>query len=163
MLVQVSPIDEGEALTPGFEGAYKGKQSGSKAIIGLLEVIKSDFERTVRTTEASEKKSQAEFVLADRDLRSDTGGKETKEELDKQDHKTTLSTIESKFADLQTNMDLVDKANAELEELKPVCIDTGMSYTERVEKREEEIAALNNALCLLDTDNVEDDCKNQAA
>ena len=40
--------------------------------------------------------------------------------------------------DLQTNQDLVDKALEELEELKPMCIDTGMSYKERVEKREEE-------------------------
>ena len=30
----------------------------------------------------------------------------------------------------------------QLEELKPTCIDTGMSYAERVAKREEEIKAL---------------------
>ena len=42
-----------------------------------------------------------------------------------------MTTIKEKMKDMQTNMDLVDKA---LEEL-----DTGMSYEERVEKREEEI------------------------
>lgn len=40
-----------------------------------------------------------------------------------------------------------------------MCIDTGMSYEERVEKREEEIEALHKALCILDTDGVEAECK----
>ena len=34
----------------------------------------------------------------------------------------------------------------------------GMSYAKRVEKREEEMSALKNALCILDTDNVESEC-----
>ena len=42
------------------------------------------------------------------------------------------------------------KAMQELEELKPACVDTGMSYEERVARREEEIEALKEALCILD-------------
>ena len=61
--------------------------------------------------------------------------------------------------DLQTNQDLVDTALEELEELKPMCIDTGMSYKERVEKREEEIEALKGALCQLDAEGVEPSCQ----
>ena len=59
--------------------------------------------------------------------------------MDEQDLETTKTTIKEKMKDMQTNMDLVDKALEELEELRPVCIDTGMPYKERVEKREEEI------------------------
>lgn len=40
-----------------------------------------------------------------------------------------------------------------------MCIDTGMSYEERVQKREEEIAALKRALCILDGDKVEPECQ----
>ena len=43
--------------------------------------------------------------------------------------------------------------------LKPMCIDTGMSYKERVEKREEEIEALKGALCQLDAEGVEPSCQ----
>ena len=60
---------------------------------------------------------------------------------------------------LQENMDLLDKSLIELEELKPACVDTGMSYAERVAKREEEMDALKKALCMLDADGVEPDCK----
>jgi len=42
----------------------------------------------------------------------------------------------------KTNMELVDKAFEELNEIKPMCMDTGMTYEERVEKREEEIKKL---------------------
>lgn len=155
--MQASPVDEDD---PGAaSGAYKGSQQKANAVLGLLEVIVSDFERTIKNTSAEEAKEAAEFVEFDRTSKADIGGKETKTELDEQDLETTKTTIKEKMKDMQTNMDLVDAALKELEELKPVCIDTGMSYEERVEKREEEIAALQKALCILDTDGVEADCQ----
>lgn len=157
VFLQASPVDEDD---PGAaSGAYKGSQQKANAVLGLLEVIVSDFERTIKNTSAEEAKEAAEFVEFDRTSKADIGGKETKTELDEQDLETTKTTIKEKMKDMQTNMDLVDAALKELEELKPVCIDTGMSYEERVEKREEEIAALQKALCILDTDGVEADCQ----
>lgn len=158
VFLQESPVNEDD---PGAESvAYKGNQQASKAILGLLEVIVSDFERTIKTTAADEEKEAAEFVEFDRTSKADIGGKTTKTELNDQDLETTKTNIVEKSKDMQTNMDLVDKALEELEELKPLCIDTGMSYEERVEKREEEIDALKRALCILDTDNVEPECNN---
>jgi chromosome segregation ATPase len=156
VLLQASPVDEDD---PGAaSGAYKGNQQASKAILGLLEVIVSDFERTIKTTTAEEEKEAAEFVEFDRTSKADIGGKTTKTELNDQDLETTKTSITEKSKDMQTNMDLVDKALEELEELKPLCIDTGMSYEERVEKREEEIDALKRALCILDAEGVEPEC-----
>jgi len=155
--LQASPVDEDD---PGAaSGAYKGKQDSAKGVIGLLEVIVSDFERTLKNTRAQEEREAAEFVEFDRTSKADIGGKETKTELDEQDLATTKTTLKEKMKDLQSNMDLVDQAAKELEDLKPMCIDTGMSYEERVEKREEEIKALKNALCILDPDGVESACK----
>jgi hypothetical protein len=154
---QASPVDE-DTDGAGFSGAYKGNQKQSTGIIGLLEVMKSDFERTLKTTDASEKKSAAGFVKFDRTAKSDIGGKETKVELDKEDLATTKNAIEQGMLDLQTNQDLLDSAVKTIEELKPTCIDTTMTYDERVKKREEEMAALKKALCILDTEGVESDC-----
>jgi peptidoglycan hydrolase CwlO-like protein len=157
VLAQASPVDE-DTDGAGFSGAYKGNQAQSTGIIGLLEVMKSDFERTLKVTDAAEKKSAAEFVKFDRTARSDIGGKETKVKLDKEDLATTKNAIEQGLLDLQSNQDLLDGAVKTIEELKPTCIDTTMSYDERVQKREEELAALNKALCILDTEGVEADC-----
>jgi len=158
VFVQASPVDE-DTQGPGFEGAYKGKQEASTGIIGMLEVIKSDFDRTIRHTTDAEAKAHADFVEFDRESRSDTSGKETKKKLDEEDLATTLTSIEQKMTDMQTAQDLLDSALKIIEGLKPTCIDTGMSYEERVAKRQEEIKALKAALCILDTEGVEEDCE----
>jgi chromosome segregation ATPase len=155
--IQASPVDE-DTSGPGFKGNYAGNQDASKGIIGMLEVIHSDFDRTVRVTTAAEKKSHEEFTKFDRTSKADIASKTTKKDLDTEDLQTTDNSIDTKMEDLQTAVDLLDGALERLEELKPTCIDSGMSYAKRVEKREEEMAALKNALCILDTNNVESEC-----
>jgi len=155
-LLQASPIAEDN---PGAQkGAYKGNQGASKAILGLLEVIVSDFKRTFSTTEGEEKKAAAAFVEFERTSKSDIAGKTTKVELDEGDLHKTNSKLKKDSDDMHSEMEMTDAALAELEELKPMCIDTGMSYEERVEKREEEIDALKKALCMLDPEGVEAEC-----
>lgn len=153
-----SPVDE-DLKGVEFDSAYKGDQSSSKGIVGLLEVIKTDFERTVRKTEAAEAKSLEDFVNFERSSKSDIGSKDTKKALDKQDLASTKSAIDESMKDLKTATKLLDTALLNIEDLKPVCIDTGMSYAERVAKREEEMKALGKALCALDPDKVESECQ----
>merc|ERR1719450_1745644 len=59
--IQASPVDE-DTSGAGFSGAYQGNQSGSKAVLSLLETIESDFQRTVKPTEAAEEAAHREFV-----------------------------------------------------------------------------------------------------
>jgi len=140
-LLQASPVDE-DTSGPGFAGPYKGKIEASKGVLGILEVIKSDFARTIRTTNASESKAAADFVEFDRASKADIAGKETKKLLDEQDLKTTKADIEQTTSDLQGAMKLLDDAVKTLEALQPTCVDTGMSYEERKEKRQAEMKAL---------------------
>jgi len=157
--VQASPVDE-DTSGPGFSGNYKGDQSSSKAVLDLLETIASDFDRTLRKTEESEAAAHREYVAFSQASESSIAGKTTKKELDEEDLKTTMTSLATKTDDLQTAMDLLDSALKTLEDLKPTCIDTGMSYAERVKKREEEMNALGKALCILDEEGVEADCTN---
>merc|ERR1719203_688386 len=157
VFLQASPLVE-DTSGPGFEGAYKGKQESSKAIIGMLEVIESDFDRTIRVTEAAEKAAHEAFVKLERALKADISGKEEKKALDEEDLITTRDSITARMTDLKTAQSLLDDALHVLEDLKPTCIDSGMSYADRVAKREEEIEALRHALCILDTEGVESEC-----
>lgn len=153
-----SPTED-DTSGPGFEGNYVGSQDAMKGIMGLLEVLLSDFEREARKTTDAENEAQAAFVLYDRAAKGDISAKTTKKELDEEDLATTKATIESKMEEMQKNMDLVDQAVSELEALKPMCIDSGMSYEERVAKREEELEHLKTALCILDEAKVETECQ----
>merc|ERR1719150_757728 len=109
MLLQASPVDE-DTDGPGFKGSYKGSQEASTGIIGLLEVIKSDFDRTARKTLQAEKKAQADFVEFDRTSRVDIKSKETQLEIDKEELKATKSAIDRTVEDMKTNQKLLDGA-----------------------------------------------------
>jgi hypothetical protein len=130
-------------------GTYHGAQEKTGAIFALLETIEDDFDRTARKTQEAEDAAQRDFVEFSQATQASIGGKETKKTLNTQDLETTRIGIKTKTTDLQTAMDLCDAALQELEQLKPTCIDTGMSYSERVKKREEEITALEGALKIL--------------
>merc|ERR1719188_636067 len=156
-LLQESPVDP-DTSGAGFAGAYRGKQESSVAIFGLLEVLESDFERTLRVTKKAEREEAAAFVVFKRDSEASIAGKQTKKTLNEQDLDTTKDSLAAALGDLQTQQDLVDKANKAIEALKSLCIDSGMSYAERVAKRRQEIDALKRALCILDPDRVEDEC-----
>mmetsp|Transcript_28240 Transcript_28240/g.65309 ORF Transcript_28240/g.65309 Transcript_28240/m.65309 type:complete len:703 (-) Transcript_28240:40-2148(-) len=154
---KASPVDE-DTAGAGFKGAYNGQQESADGIIGLLEVIKVDFERTIRTTTASEKQAAADFVEFDRVSKADMGGKSTKMTLSSEDLATTKTAIKASLEDLQNAQDVLDKAMMSIEALKPMCTDTTMPYATRVALREQEIDALKRALCILDTEGVEESC-----
>merc|ERR1719313_360631 len=155
-----SPIDEaGENPGEVAGGSYQGQQKKAEGIIGMLEVIKSDFERSIKQTTEAEDESHRSFVAFDRESKGSISTKETAKAQAESDLKETKIEIKEAMSDLTQSQKLVDDSVKAIEELKPACIDTGMSYEERVAKREEEIAALKTALCQLDPDGVEPDCQ----
>ena len=144
------PADD--APDAGFknEEAYTGRQGAATGIIGMLEVINGDFTRTIAETEAAEeeaRKAHLEFMtessksLQTKNVASDEKTKQ------KSGVESDLQTADD---NLQSQMVILTTAVKELMELKPVCIDTGMSYEERVARREDEIAAMNKGLCILE-------------
>jgi len=149
-LIQASPVDEDTSGPDYEEGPYRGKQEDARGVIAILEVVKSDFERTIRQTEGSEKEAAADFVDFDRMSRTDISSKETDQELSSQELQLTKDRINTKLEDLADKQNLLDAALKTIQDLKPMCIDTAMSYKERKQKRQEEIEALKKALCLLD-------------
>ncbi|CAK0859112.1 unnamed protein product [Prorocentrum cordatum] len=75
-----------------------------------------------------------------------------------EDLAATTNKLEQGMADIRTAVSLMDSEVKKLEAIHPMCVDNGMSYEERVEKRKAEMEALTRALCILDTNNVEERC-----
>jgi len=143
------PADDAPDAGFAIGEAYTGAQSESGGIIGMMEVMKSDFERTISETEAAEAEAEQEHL----EFMTETGKslaqkKVAESERTDQKNEATdkLGTADSNLSDETT---ILEQSIQELLDLKPVCVDTGMSYNERVARREDEIAALKKALCIL--------------
>jgi septal ring factor EnvC (AmiA/AmiB activator) len=147
-LLQASPVDEDSPDAP--EGDYKGNQGAAQGILGLLQVVISDFERTLKKTSENEAKGASEFEETKQNFEAEVASYTTKRGLNMQDSESTAATIRRKTKDHKFEMDAVDANVKTLEELKPTCIDHGrMSFKDRTEKREQEVAALKEALIKL--------------
>jgi uncharacterized coiled-coil protein SlyX len=147
-LVQ-GPADDAPEQTFAIGEAYKGAQSESGGIIGMLEVISSDFKRTISETEKAEEQAEDAYL----EFMTETGKSLAEKKTAEAQYTKEKHDAEDKFSSAEDNMkaqtEILLTSIKELMELKPACIDTGMSYAERVARREDEIAALKKALCIL--------------
>merc|ERR1719443_320022 len=147
-MVQAPVDDAPDAGFKAFE-AYKGAQGSATGIIGMLDVIKSDFERTISVTEEEEAKAQAEFDAFMTETGKTLAEKNTALEEKQSYLDDTLEKLTSATEKLDLQSALLKESIKALIELQPPCVDTGMSYQERVALREEEIEGLKKALCVL--------------
>merc|ERR1719420_1172104 len=143
------PADD--APETGFKGgeAYTGAQGTAGGILGMLDVIKSDFERTISETEKAEAQAEKDFLEFMTVSGQSLAEKKTAEEEKTRQKDDAEEKLAAADEAMQSQTTLLQKGLEELLELKPVCIDTGMSYEERVAMREEELEALKKALCIL--------------
>jgi len=133
-----------------FDGEYHGKQEASGGIIAILEIIRSDFERTSEVVGHEEAHATDEFETLERDTNENIEVKQ-KGIAETQAHVTEftdkLAEIQQKNKDAKAALDI---ALAQLEKLKGMCIEGGETWEERNAKREREIAALKEAMAILD-------------
>jgi len=137
-----------------FDKPYKGMQGENGGVVGMLEVIMSDFERLEADTKAAEEQAQAEYDKFMTDSEVDKAQK-----VQDIDHKTKAKqdqeqTKGEKSADLDGTQKELDAALAEFEKLKPACLDAGISYDDRVARRKEEIQSLQEALKILSGEDI---------
>merc|ERR1719393_664756 len=130
--------------------AYKGMTSAKGGVVGMLEVIASDFARLFAETKAAEEAAVSEY---DAFMKDATASKKAKHDLE---YKTSLKKDQAEFEKSQQNKDLkatqeeLDAALNYQQYLKPLCLEVHVSYEERVARRKEEIQALKEAYAILD-------------
>jgi hypothetical protein len=140
----------GDKAPDSFSGDYHGNQDAAKGIVGLLDVILSDFERTISTTTDEENSAQSSFETYEQDIKDDNDEKD--DDITKK--KNRIADIKDELVDEQEDKDDAitkkDEAKKELQKLKPMCVEGEETYAQRVAKREKEIEALKEAMTLLD-------------
>jgi len=132
-----------------FDSPYKGMQAENGGVIGMLEVIESDFARLEADTSAAEASAQKTYDTFMTDSKVDKAQKTTDVEhktAKKQDETQALTV---KRGDLEGTQKELDAALAYFDKLKPSCVDAGVSYEDRVNRRKEEIESLQEALRIL--------------
>jgi len=137
-----------------FDSPYKGMQSENGGVVGMLEVIESDFARLEADTKAAEASAQKEYDTFMTDSKVDKAQKSTDIEhktAKKQDETQALTV---KTEDLEGTQKELDAALAYFDKLKPSCVDAGVSYEDRVARREEEIKSLQEALRILNGEDI---------
>jgi len=136
-----------------FDKPYQGQDSdGQGGILGMLDVILSDFQRLEAATTAGEINSETDFDRFTADSSKDKAVKNA-ESSHKSDEVAKLDAdISEAKTDLASTQEELDAATAYFEKLKPSCIDTNASYEDRVARRKEEIESLHEALDILSSE-----------
>jgi hypothetical protein len=128
---------------------YKGQQAGNGGVMGMLEVILSDFARLQTETEQSENTAASTYETFMNESNEDVAVKETEIEHKSNKKDTCTETIAEHSQSLKLTQTELDKALDYYDKLKAECVDTKVSYEERVQMREEEIQSLQEALKVL--------------
>jgi len=130
--------------------AYSGMSSAKGGVIGMLEVIQSDFARVETDTRAAESQAASEYksfmAEAEASLKSKHDA-EFKLGLEKDAGEFDKEQLEKNLASSSKQLGM---ANAYHEELKPQCVQVHVSFEEREAMRQDEIKALQEAYKILD-------------
>lgn len=153
--VSKGPNRDGDSLKDmapklSYDSDYKGKQDASKGIIGILEVIASDFQRTIDNTESDEKSAQSDFETFEKDTKKDVDDKSKSKEKKEDAIKKATSDITKAKEDMSEAEKLMNNAVEQLEKVQAMCMTGEGTFEERKKQREEEIKALKGAMKILE-------------
>jgi len=145
-LMQTSQQPESPEI---FDEAYTGMQAENGGIVGMLEVIASDFARLEAETTAGEAESQKQYDQFMDDSTIDKTQKNKDIEHKTMKKQNEEQALQEKKGDLEGTQKELDAALSYFDKLKPSCIDSGVSHEDRVARREEEVQSLQEALRIL--------------
>jgi len=133
---------------------YKGMGGESGGVVGMIEVIQSDFARLEAETSASEAESAKEYDEFMTDSKIDKVEKSSDIEHQSESKQSQEQSLQEKKVDLEGTQKELDAAMAYYEKLKPTCVSSGPTYEEKVAARKAEIESLQTALQVLNGEDI---------
>jgi len=133
---------------------YRGAQDTSTGIFGMLEVVLSDFARLESETSQSEQIQQSTYDKMMDDTNESVAIKETEMSHKNNKKDQANENMQSLNKNLKMTQNELDNALDYYAKLKAECVDTGLSYEDRKRMREEEIVSLQEALKMLNGEDI---------
>jgi len=133
-------------MAQASKAPYKGMASGGGNLVDFLDVILSDFARLESETTTAEDTSLASHEKFMNEALDDVALKETEQEHKEGKRDSTTELNRNLKKELKLTQEELDAALKYYDELKPDCLDMGLSYADRKAQREEEIQSLKEAL-----------------
>jgi len=130
--------------------AYTGQQGAKKGVVGMLEVIQSDFARLESDTSTDEALAAKEYETLMDESAVDREAKRVENVKMGREVTAKERALASTEKDLKGAQDELTAAQDYFDKLKPDCIEEGLSFEERAKMRQEEIDSLKEAYDILD-------------
>lgn len=146
---EASPASDAPDASSKNKEAYKGSQDASTGIIGMLEVIQSDFQRTITETKANEEKAKKEHDKFLGETKVAKAGKTKAKETNDQFLKETKEKLDQDLSSMGTQLTVLKGSLKELAALDKEC-GVGVTFEERAAARAREIDALKEAIQMMD-------------
>jgi len=131
------------------DAAHASADGASEGIVGMLEVVESDFTKGLSEMSVTEQTSQSEY---DKETRSNDISKATKDQSVKyktKEFKGLDQSVSEAKSDRSTTQEELDSIMQYLGKLDDICIAKAEPFSERKRRREEEISGLKEALNIL--------------
>jgi len=138
---------------PIFDAPYTGLAS-SGGVLSMLEVIQSDFARLEADTITAESTSTEKHTKSLSDISASIEATETTAQHEQETKQREEAELADKRTDLVNAQKELEAANTYFDQLKPTCLNSGMTYEQRNERRQEEIQSLQEALRILNGEDI---------
>merc|ERR1719384_2046599 len=129
--------------------AHAAAVGASDSIIGLLEVVESDFTRTLAEIIATEQSAVAAYTQQTKDNQIETAAKSQDVKYKSQESANLDAAVAQASADRSSIQTELDAVNEYLASLKKQCTAVPETYAQREQRRAAEIAGLKQALAIL--------------
>lgn len=133
----------------GGDKAHSSADGAASGIIGMIEVVESDFSKGLAEATDNENSAEAEYTKISNENEITKTMKEQDVTYKTKESKTLDTSIAEATSDREGAQGELDAVLQYFDKLKPMCIAKPESYEERVKRREAEIASLKEALQIL--------------